>query len=278
MAAKAAEVAPAATVTLAGTLKAGALLDSEIVAPPEPAALDRVTVQLAVSPVERLAGPQLKAVRTVAATSESEAVCEPPLKLAVITTVPSVAMAPAVAVKVAEVAPAATVTVGGTVSAAALLDSETTAPPAPAALLRLTLQVAVPDEDRLVGAQPSAAGTVGASSETDVCCEPPPKVAVTTAVWSLVIVPAVAVKPALLDPAVTVTEPGTLNPAVLLDSKTDALPGPAALDRVTVQLAVSPDERVDGAHVSELNAAGAESREKEAVCEVPFRLAVITAG
>ena len=57
-------------------------------------------------------------------------------------------MTPAVAVNVAVVAPDATVTEAGTVSAAALLDSDTVPPPV---LLIVTVHVDVPPEFRLVG-------------------------------------------------------------------------------------------------------------------------------
>ena len=80
-------------------------------------------------------------------------------------------MVPAVALKLAVVAPDVTVTVGGTVSAPALLFSDTTAPPAPAALDRVTVQAEVPPDDRFVGAQLNPLTTVGATKEMLACCE-----------------------------------------------------------------------------------------------------------
>ena len=56
-----------------------------------------------------------------------------------------------VAVKVALLAPAATVTLAGTVAAAALLESDTTAPPDGAALVKVTLPCDVPPPVTLVG-------------------------------------------------------------------------------------------------------------------------------
>lgn len=50
VAVKVAEVAPDATVTEAGTVSAPTLLESATVIPPDPAALDRVTVQVDVPP------------------------------------------------------------------------------------------------------------------------------------------------------------------------------------------------------------------------------------
>jgi len=78
---------------------------------------------------------------------------------------------PAVAVKLAEVAPDATVTDGATLSVPTLLDSDTTAPPTPAALDRPTVQADVPPEVRLFGTQLSAFTTVAATSEMVAVCE-----------------------------------------------------------------------------------------------------------
>jgi hypothetical protein len=83
------------------------------------------------------------------------------------------AIVPAVAVKFAEVAPVATLTEAGTVNAAALLDSVTAIPPAPAGCEIVTLQVDVPPELRLVGLHDSNLTTVCATSEIDADCELP---------------------------------------------------------------------------------------------------------
>jgi hypothetical protein len=90
----------------------------------------------------------------------------------------------------------------------------------------------------------------------------------------LPIVPAVAVKVAvvLLDP--TVTEAGTVNAAALLDNVTVA---PPVCDTVTVQLALPPDPRIAGLHVTPLNSTGATS-EIVAVCVLPFKVAVMVAA
>ena len=78
---------------------------------------------------------------------------------------------PAVAANVAVVAPLAIVTVPGTVSVARVLDSVTVAPPAFAALDKVTVQEAVPPVPRLAGAQESWLNTPGAVSDTDAVCE-----------------------------------------------------------------------------------------------------------
>jgi hypothetical protein len=69
---------------------------------------------------------------------------------------------PLVALKVAVADPAATVTDAGTVSAAALLDSVTLAPPAGAAWFNVTVHVLVELDPRLVGLQLSEETCTGA--------------------------------------------------------------------------------------------------------------------
>jgi hypothetical protein len=59
--------------------------------------------------------------------------------------------------------PEATVTVDGTASAARLLESETVAPPEPAAFDRLTVQAKMIDVDRLLRKHDTALSTVGAT-------------------------------------------------------------------------------------------------------------------
>ena len=78
------------------------------------------------------------------------------------------AIAPAVAVKIAAVFPAVTVTDAGTVNAAVLLESVTVAPPAGAGALSEAVHVDPPPVMRLAGAQLSAprAGSGGDAGTT----------------------------------------------------------------------------------------------------------------
>ncbi len=78
---------------------------------------------------------------------------------------------PAEAVKFAAIAPAFTFTVGGTASAAALLDSVTVIPPGPAACDTVTVQADVPSEMRLVGLQETWLTLFAATSRIDAVCE-----------------------------------------------------------------------------------------------------------
>lgn len=82
-------------------------------------------------------------------------------------------MAPAVAVKAAMLEPLETATDPGTLSAAVLLESVTTAPPDPAAFESVTVHVDVPPGVRLAGAQDNEPIDPGATRDRDAVCELP---------------------------------------------------------------------------------------------------------
>ena len=154
-------VAPAATVTLTGTVRRALLLLSATAAPPVRAGPLSVTVQELVPGPVSAAGLQLKLLTVTGAFSIIEALALPPLAVAVTVAVALLAIVPAVAEKVALLAPAATATVAGTVSAAELLESATATPPAGAAALTVTVHVLLPPDDNAVGVQLSAVTATG---------------------------------------------------------------------------------------------------------------------
>jgi hypothetical protein len=146
------------------------LLESETSALPD-AALFRLTVQLDVPPLATVEGVQLTELTSAAALAVTDTVvCAVPLYVAVIVAVCPVVTVPAVAVNPADVAPEVTVTFAGTLTAALLLDSETTALP-DAALFRLTVQLDVPPLATVDGVQLTelivAAAGASAVSEVD---------------------------------------------------------------------------------------------------------------
>ena len=98
----------------AGTVSAARLLESETAAPPDPAAFDRVTVQVDDIPEVKLVCKHDTWVRTVGAAKAIEAVCEPPLSVAVITAVTSWVRLPAPAVAVGSPAAGTASSVWGT--------------------------------------------------------------------------------------------------------------------------------------------------------------------
>ena len=85
--------------------------------------------------------------------------------------------------------------------------------------------------------------------------------------------PAVAVNVAVVLPAPTVTEAGTVNAPALLDSVTVA---PPVFDTVTVQVELPPDPRLMGLHVNPLTTVAVASV-MVAVAVLPYSVAVMVA-
>jgi hypothetical protein len=144
VAVNAALVAPAATVTDAGTVTDELLLDRFTPNPPVGAAAVSVAVQASVAaPVSELA-VQLTALSAANTVLSCRAkVFVTPLADAVSVAVCAVVTADAVAVKAALVAPAATVTDAGTFTDELLLDRLTVEPPLDAAAVSVTVQASV---------------------------------------------------------------------------------------------------------------------------------------
>ena len=87
--------------------------------------------------------------------------------------------------------------------------------------------------------------------------ELPLSVAVIVALPLAAIVPAVALKLAVVAVAGTVTEAGTVRFALLDDNVTVVPPVGAAFDRVTVQVVLAFEARLEAVHVSEDKLTGA---------------------
>src|SRR5271156_4593535 len=151
-----------------------------------------------------LVGLQARADTTVAATTLTVTLWDPPFRVAVMVAFWVVVTVPAVAVKVVEVLLAGTVTDAETGSAALLLESATVLPPAGAASFSVIVQVVETPEFRLVGLQ-ARADTVAGSIRLNVAsCMVPFKIAVTVADWFAVRTPAVATNVAEMAPTGTV--------------------------------------------------------------------------
>jgi hypothetical protein len=145
-------VAPAATVTLAGTVATEVLLlVSVTAAPPAGAAPFKVTVPVDEVPPVTLVGLSVT-LEGMGALTARFADFVVPLNTAEILTVAFAATGVVVIVNVALVVPAATVTLAGTVAAAVLLlVSVTAAPPAGAAPFKVTVTVEEVPPVTLVG-------------------------------------------------------------------------------------------------------------------------------
>ncbi len=188
-----AEVAPPATVTVAGTVAAAVLLDVRFtLKPPVGAALPRVTVPVEGVPPGTDVGLSETALTTGGLTV-NVAVCFAVPVVAVIVGVCAVATASVVTVKVVDVEPAGTVTVAGTVAADVKLDeSVTTSPPVGATPLMVTVPVDGVPPVTVVGFRLSAL-TVGASTVRWQVLDWPPErvpviVAVTFALTAVVVI------------------------------------------------------------------------------------------
>lgn len=210
--------------------------------------------------------------------NEAERVMPP--ETAVIVDVVAVVTEPVVIVKFALVAPDGTVTFAGTVVAVELSDSDTTAPPAGAAAVRVTVPVEdVPpvtlagftDNADSVGVEPPSAGLIVSvpalvtfSNVAEICTV---DVEVTCATFTGNVV--------LVWPCETITLKGTVASTVLLLSRfTTELPGDADAS-VTLPVTVPGPTTVLGVNVTDVGASETD-RNKFAATVTPAAAARIS--
>jgi hypothetical protein len=221
-------------------------------------------------------GPQVNDESKPAGLSVNPAVCEAPFKVAVKTTDWPLETVPAVTVTEAEVAPAAIVTEAGETKRLLLLLKLTVVPPVGASCESVSTQLVAPPELSVVVAQANEESAPRGVSVKLAVCELPFMLAVTTAICTSAVVPAVSVSDAELAPAATVSDAGAANRLLLLLRLTVAPPAAAGCESVTVQVELPPELRAVALHANEDSEAAGVSV-KLAACEVPFRLAVRTA-
>jgi hypothetical protein len=144
-----------------------------------------------------------------------------------------------VAVKLAVVAPAATVMLAGTATAELLLARLTAKPPLGDAAFSVTEQLSVPAPviDPLTQVSALNTGTLVPSCSAKVLATLL-ALAVSVTVWAVLTEDTVAVKPAVVAPAATVTLAGTATAELLLARLTAKPPVAAGAFSVTVQLSV----------------------------------------
>jgi hypothetical protein len=243
--------APFAINRAGGTVKLALLLAIEITLQPTDA-LFSVTVHVLAEPPVKLVGAQLTELSVAVATR---------LMTTLLRLLPRVAVTVAdwlletvvvVTLKAADATPAAIVTEAGTVSVELVLVRVTVAPPTGAAWVRVTVQVLEELGPRLAGLQATPETRAGATRLMAAVCELAPKVAVTVALWLLAMMAAaVALKFALVAPAATVTDAGTLSRLLVLASVTAEPPAGAVWVRVIVQALTALWPRLVGLQASE---------------------------
>jgi hypothetical protein len=193
-----------------------------------------------------------------------------PFRLAVMVAVWLALTVPAVATNVPLLAPLI-VTLAGTLSVLTLLD-RLIVKALVAALVSVTVHVDVCALASVVGEQLTVETCAGAVRPKENVCEVPLALAVSTAVWSAVIVPAVAVNVNVVAPEAAVTLAGTVALALLLDSAMARPPLGAAPLSVPVQAEVPGAFTLDGVQESPVGATAGMSTTHAP----PGRLAVTT--
>jgi hypothetical protein len=235
---KLAVVAPAATAADAGMVSEELLLANVTLEPPAGAVWVSVTMHVLGALCPRLVGLQARVDTRTGARRLIVAVCELLPRVAVTVAFWLLAIeAAADALNVAVAAPAATVTDAGTASEALLLARVTLEPPVGAVCVSVTVHVLTVLCPRLLGLHATPETRTGASRLIVVVCELVPSAAVTLALWLLAIeAAAVALKVAVVAPAATFTDAGTVSDGLLLVRFTL----PAAALNETVLLAYEP--------------------------------------
>jgi len=184
-----------------------------------------------------------------------------------------------VTMKLAVVAPELTVTEAGTEAEPLLLEIATLVLLV-GATFRVTVQVDVAGAVMLAGLHVRLVGAAaGGSRVSENVFEMLFSVAVITAVVLELTGDAVTVKLAVVEPELTFTELGTEAAPLLLERATRSFCLAGATSSVTVQVEVAGAVMLAGLHVRLVGTAAAGGRRvNENVFEVPFSLAVITAG
>jgi hypothetical protein len=178
------------------------------------------------------------------------------------------------------VVPAATVTDPGTVSEVLLLASVTLEPPVGAVWDSVIVHVLTAPCPRLVGLQVTVEMSIDPDDARLIVkvFEPPLRVAVTVALWLLPMeAAAVALKVAVMAPAATVIDAGTVSEVLLLARATLEPPVGAAWVRVTVQVLTALCPRLVGLQVRVETCTAAASRLTVAVWELLPSVAVTVA-
>jgi hypothetical protein len=137
--------------------------------------------------------------------------------------------------------------------------------------------VALAPEVKLVGAQVSEEIAIGDTKLSVAVCELPLSVATRVTLWLPEMLPAVALKLAVAEPAGTVTvDAGTGSNVFVLEREIVVPPAGATLFSATVHAALAPGVKTEGLQDSEERVTGeavGATNEIVTLCETPFRVA-----
>ena len=269
---KVADAAPAETVEDAGTVSAGLLEASAMTLGPEEV-FDSPTVHVVLAFEFRVEGWHCTLETSTGACKIKSSFAVLPLSVAVTVAAAFAVSVPVDAVKVTTFALLATVTDEGTRRFGSLEDKVTCVFDVTLAL-SVTVQLVLELEAKVVLVHWSEESVTAGCNLMLAVAVLAPKEAVTTALSLVVIVPAVAVKVAEVEPAETATDAGTLRRVLLEERPTLDPPAGAAVDRVTVQVLLPPEPSVAGLHPTEEIVRGAVKL-IIAVAALAPRLAVI---
>ena len=249
-----AEVAPAATITDAGTVSGARLLDRATVVAAA-AAEARVTVQWLDALLDSVEGVQTRDVSCPVTLKFSVALCVIPFKVALIVADPLTTTDPTVKVKVAELCPAPMPTDAGADTFTLLLAIATLTALA-AGAERTIVQLDVPGAFRDGGTQEIPASCATGARLMDADTVAPFQLARTEAVAPDDNAPVAAANVEDDCPAAIVTLDGTASDVLLLLRAMVAALA-AALLRDTVHVAAALAPSVDGLQDTDVNTAGA---------------------
>ncbi len=227
---------PAATVIDAGTVNTAFVFVSVTTAPPAGATFVNVTVHVLDPFAPKLLGLHPNDDTKTGATKFTVVFLELLLYVAVIVALESLLTVVVETLNVPVATPAATVIEAGTVNTAFVFVNVTSAPPAGAAFVSVTVHVLDPFAPSLAGLHESDETTTGATKLTVVFAELLLYVAVIVALESLLTVVVETLNVPVATPAATVMEAGTVNTALVLVSVTKAPPAGAGLVNVTVHV------------------------------------------
>ncbi len=250
-------VTPAATVIEAGTVSTAFVFVNVTNAPPAGATFVNLTVHVLDPFGPKLLGLHESEETSTAADRFTVVFAELLLYVAVIVALESLETVVVETLNVPDVTPAATVIDAGTVSTPFVLVNVTSAPPAGATFVNVTVHVLDPFGPKLLGLHDTEETSTAADRFTVVFAELLLYVAVIVALESLETVVVETLNVPDVTPAATVIDAGTVSTPFVLVNVTSAPPAGATFVNVTVHVLDPFGPKLVGLHESEETFTGA---------------------